>query len=397
MSGKQTYQQEAQIRRYLQNQMTEAERNAFEREMQSDPFLTDAVEGLSAFSSDRILSDIQTLKAEVQKGRHSDRRYIWYAAASVLVIVISTFIFFNLEENPNRILTENIQEVESKVILEVITLSQNQEQNATERKKVQVSEQESTEVKSERKVAEEEKPVMETIPIRGGQSEENTAPPEKLAVSVKSLSQRANVPKTISGVVTDSSDRPLPGVAIVVKGTSKGTITDENGKYYFTDVPDSSFIVFSFVGMKPREIPFEDKVQLDISLKEDHFALSEVVVGYGTQRKSSLTGAVSSVKSEQLIDGKASPVGGWEAFEEYLKAELTTPKIGRPEKETTVRLSFVITETGEKAGFEILKSEDETYSKEAIRIINEGPAWIPEIMEKAPQKSVVKLKLVFEP
>ena len=122
-----------------------------------------------------------------------------------------------------------------------------------------------------------------------------------------------------------------------------------------------------------------------------------VVVGYGTKRKSAITGSISSVASKQIIDGKAFPVGGWKAFEEYLKTQVLAPKVGKPGKKTIVRLSFAITETGEKVDYEILKGDDETYNKEAIRIINEGPVWIPEVKGKTPQKSVVKLKLVFEP
>jgi hypothetical protein len=244
-----------------------------------------------------------------------------------------------------------------------------------------------------RDIPEEEKPMM-----KSGQEKEEAVAPERLAMSVKSPDQGTNLLKTISGEVTDSSGRPIPGVTVLVKGTNKGTITDQNGKYSCNDVPDSSFLVFSFIGMKSQEIPLENKVQMDISLKEENLALSEVVVvGYGTQRKSSVTGSASSVKAKQIVDGKASPAGGWKAFEEYLKAELSAPETGKPGEKTIVRLSFVITETGEKEQYQILKGKDETYTKEAIRIVRDGPAWMPEVREKTPQKSVVKLKLVFKP
>jgi len=416
MSGKQTYQQEEQIRRYLQDRMTEAERHTFEREMQRDPFLSEAVDGLSVFSSDNILSDIQALKAEVQKGKHSNRRYIWYAAASVLVIVISIFILFNLEEKNNRTLTENSLKVETKVQAEITHQPQNQEQNATEQKKVTEStsytksghspniaqqinlEQTNQQQAVTQQMTNREALLEERPNINVGQIKEVAAIPENIEMSKKSLDKGANYLKTVSGLVTDSSGRPLPGASVLVKRTTKGTITDQNGKYFVSDVPDSSSLVFSFIGMKPLEIPLENKVQMDVALKEDNTALSEVVVvGYGIQKKSSLTGAVSSVKSKQVIDGKASPLGGWEAFNEYLKTELQSPDIGSPSEKTIVKLSFVVSSTGNKEQFEILKGENDRYNEEAIRIITDGPAWIPEIKNGIPEISVVKLRLVFQP
>ncbi|MBV5312252.1 MAG: carboxypeptidase-like regulatory domain-containing protein [Prolixibacteraceae bacterium] len=415
MSGKQTYQQEEQIRRYLLDRMTDAERHAFEREMQRDPFLEEAVDGLSAFSSDNILSDIQTLKAEVQKGKHSNRRYIWYAAASVLVIVISTFILFNLEEKTNQTLTENIQEVETKVQAEIAPQPQNQEQIEPEHKKVQeatfntksvhspnlAEQMEMEKIDRQQTVTQQitnrESLLEESSNINVRQVKEVAAIPENLETSKKSLDKNTNFSKTVSGVVTDSSGRPLPGASVLVKRTTKGTITDQNGKYFVSDVPDSSSLVFSFIGMKPQEIPLENKVQMDVALKEDNAALSEVVVvGYGIQKKSSLTGAVSSVKSKQVIDGKATPVGGWEAFNEYLKTELQSPNIGSPSEKKIVKLSFVVSSTGNKEKFEILKGENDRYNKEAIRIITDGPAWTPEIKSGNPEISVVELRLVFQ-
>jgi len=416
MSGKQTYQQEEQISRYLQDRMTEEERHAFEREMQRNPFLAEAVEGLSAFSPDNILSDIQTLKAEVQKGKHYNRRYIWYAAASVLVIVISTFILFNLEEKNTQTLTENTQKVETKVQAEITPQPQNQEQNATEQKKVpeatsytksshspNITQKINVDHTDQRQTATQqmtnrEALLEESVNINVGQMKEVAAIPENLEMSKKSLDKGTNFLKTVSGVVTDSSGRPIAGANVLVKSTTKGTITDQDGKYFVSDVPDSSSLVFSFIGMKPQEIPLENKVQLDIALKVEKTPLSGVVVvGYGTLKKSNIGGLVSPVKSKQIIDGKATPIGGWEAFNEYLKTELQTPKIGSPSEKIIIKLSFVISSTGNKEQFEILEGENDLYNEEAIRIITDGPVWIPEIKKGNPEISVVELVVVFQP
>jgi len=108
--------------------------------------------------------------------------------------------------------------------------------------------------------------------------------------------------ETISGKVTDESDNgDLPGVNVLVKGTTTGTVTDADGNYQLSIAEDARTLVFSSVGYQTREVNIGNRNVINISLSSDVQALSEVVViGYGTQRKSDLTGAVSSVSREDL-------------------------------------------------------------------------------------------------
>ncbi len=107
--------------------------------------------------------------------------------------------------------------------------------------------------------------------------------------------------KTISGQVTDTDGEALPGVTVVVKDTNNGIITDVNGEYTLTNVPKGAILVFSFVGKIAQEIPIENKTQIDVVLVSDNYGLDEVIaIGYGTVKKSDLTGAVGSIKSSQL-------------------------------------------------------------------------------------------------
>jgi len=108
-------------------------------------------------------------------------------------------------------------------------------------------------------------------------------------------------PRSVSGKVTDSSGGVLPGVSVVVKGTTTGTVTDANGNYSLANVPSNATLQFSFVGMKSAEVSVGSKTTINISLAEEMFGLDEVVaVGYGTQKKVNLTGAVSSINAEKL-------------------------------------------------------------------------------------------------
>lgn len=104
----------------------------------------------------------------------------------------------------------------------------------------------------------------------------------------------------VNGVVSDANGYPLIGVSVMVKGTTSGVITDLDGKYTL-QAPANAVLVFSYIGMQPVEMPVSGKSQLNVILKEDSQAIDEVVViGYGTVKKSNLSGAVSSVSSKDL-------------------------------------------------------------------------------------------------
>ncbi|MFV0506798.1 MAG: SusC/RagA family TonB-linked outer membrane protein, partial [Bacteroidales bacterium] len=107
----------------------------------------------------------------------------------------------------------------------------------------------------------------------------------------------------ISGKVTDSNGQPLPGVTVVEKGSTNGTITDVDGKYILVVSSEAKSLTFSFVGMKTEELAIAGKKSLNIALKEDAIGLDEVVaVGYGVQKKSDVTGALSSVSAKDLVE-----------------------------------------------------------------------------------------------
>lgn len=107
----------------------------------------------------------------------------------------------------------------------------------------------------------------------------------------------------ISGIVTSSDDsEPLPGVSILIKGTSTGTTTDFEGKYSLSTSNDA-VLVFNYVGYKTQEIEVGNQTQINVQLEVDIEQLEEViVVGYGTQTKSDVTGSIISVQSEDIKD-----------------------------------------------------------------------------------------------
>ncbi|CCH54160.1 TonB-dependent receptor plug [Fibrisoma limi BUZ 3] len=104
-------------------------------------------------------------------------------------------------------------------------------------------------------------------------------------------------------VVSSENNEPLPGVNVVVKGSQRGTNTDAKGQFELLVPDNNAVLVFSFVGYTAQEVPVGNQTQLNVVLKPDDKALSEVVVvGYGTQKKVNLTGAVSQVQAKDLED-----------------------------------------------------------------------------------------------
>ncbi|MFA6404268.1 MAG: carboxypeptidase-like regulatory domain-containing protein, partial [Salinivirgaceae bacterium] len=108
---------------------------------------------------------------------------------------------------------------------------------------------------------------------------------------------------TISGQVTDFEDNvAFPGVTVVIPGTTIGTVTDFDGKYSISVPTETKLLQFSFIGMKTATIEIGEQRIIDVALEPEISKLDEVVViGYGTVKKSDLTGAVGSVKAKDLV------------------------------------------------------------------------------------------------
>jgi TonB-linked SusC/RagA family outer membrane protein len=107
--------------------------------------------------------------------------------------------------------------------------------------------------------------------------------------------------RQLQGKVTDSQGGSLPGVTVSVKGTTNGTITDNNGFYSLSNISANAIVQFSFVGMKSQEFKIVNQTTINVTLTEESIGVDEVVVvGYGTQLKKDVTGSVSSIKSETL-------------------------------------------------------------------------------------------------
>jgi TonB-dependent starch-binding outer membrane protein SusC len=108
-------------------------------------------------------------------------------------------------------------------------------------------------------------------------------------------------PITVTGMVTDSKNAPLEGVSITIKGTNRGVLSDAKGMYKLVAVPDNGALMFSFTGFVTKEVSVKNTTIINVSLSDQVSGLNDVVVvGYGTQKKKDLTGAITQVKATQF-------------------------------------------------------------------------------------------------
>ncbi|TKG97331.1 SusC/RagA family TonB-linked outer membrane protein [Puteibacter caeruleilacunae] len=136
--------------------------------------------------------------------------------------------------------------------------------------------------------------------------------------------------RKVSGIVTDVDGEVLPGVSVIVKGTTIGVTTDFDGKYTL-EVPGSAdVLVFSFIGMKTEEVVLEGQTTVNLRMTEETIGLQEVVaVGFGVQKKSSLTGSTSTVKVEEVL-GNRPVTNTIQALQGALPGVQITTNSGQP-------------------------------------------------------------------
>jgi TonB-linked SusC/RagA family outer membrane protein len=143
--------------------------------------------------------------------------------------------------------------------------------------------------------------------------------------------------KKITGKVTSSEGEPIPGVTVAIKGTTHGTITDADGNYIISDLPSNATLVFSYIGMKTKEVAVNGHSSINVTMDEETIGLDEVVaIGYGTVKKQDLTGSITTIKNDALTQRTISNVG--EAFAGQLAGVQAQQTTGKPGAELTIKI-----------------------------------------------------------
>jgi TonB-linked SusC/RagA family outer membrane protein len=147
--------------------------------------------------------------------------------------------------------------------------------------------------------------------------------------------------QSVEGIVSDQNGKPLPGVNIQVKGTTQGTSTDAQGSYSLGVESETDTLVFSFIGFQTQEIAVQGRAEINVSMIPQAVESGEelVVVGYGTQQRSDLTGSISSVDSEDISNVPTSNMQ--DALQGKVSGIQISPSSGSPGSQPTVRIRGV--------------------------------------------------------
>ena len=221
---------------------------------------------------------------------------------------------------------------------------------------------------------------------------------EKPVVSVEPAAGRAAILKkspsrVLHGKVTDAEDGTvMPGVNVIVKGTTKATVTDAEGNYQLS-LNDSTKdeLLFSFVGMQNQEVPISVADSVNVQLSPDYASLSEVVVvGYASQNE----GVVKEGENTYQV---ATPEGGRKAYKTYLVSNMKYPQMAIENKiEGKVTVQFIVDTSGVLSDFRVIKGIGFGCDQEVMRLIKEGPKWSATKRNDVPLKSKVKVRLKFK-
>jgi TonB family protein len=433
------------IERYLRGEMTPSEMHELEKEALNDPFLSEALEGATHAGADSFLFDLKELRRSFPHRHHKRHKpqiismWRWslgIAAGLMLLAVSSVYIIFtitrppanneNMAMKPDSSAQQPVEATEKKADMDSAASAQQLSLNTPRKKnsgadtkpsvrgeKQKTSTQPSSIAGlNDKEAANKTEPVVEPEtadrkPEGNAEAERTEAPQEIVSeeVAVRPLAEELKQPlksepaasehkkregvssRIIRGKVTSEEDgTALPGVNVLVRGTSKGTVTDANGAYEVAVDDATQVLVFAFIGYKTSEVSPENKPEVNVQLKNDITALSEVVVvGMGVTH--------DGYTAPEL----ARPEGGREAFRQYLKKNLKYPEAAIKNKiEGRVTVQFTVSPNGQLSDFKVLKGIDSQCDAELIRLIQQGPAWSPSKQNNQAVTDKVKVRFKFE-
>ena len=319
--------QAEEIIRYLEDKMTAAERNAFEKKLQSDPFLAEAVEGYSLTDTDAITSDLAHIKKRLRSATKQGSTLLYRVAAAVIILVgISSVLLVRNLRQPD------MKMAEGRDIIEDITPKESL-LDLSEAKKEMAGEPEIG--KQERKEISEEK----SLAVMHGRKQDSI-PETRLAIPV---------------VIVEHEIIPVIDTNVIIK-----------------TIPEVA-----------KETEMADRVAGIAAEKE-------------TLRKSARGNEViATLVAGKGINRKAQPITGEEEYHKYLAEKQVYPIRYEKSEPVEVILELIIEEDGSVGNIEVKESPDKPFSDEAIRLVKEGPAWLPALQEGQAVRDTINLKIIF--
>lgn len=424
------------IEKYLRGEMTPAERHALEKAALNDPFLQDALEGAEELQANEFSNDLNAVNHLLQNRISKKNKVIslwgWSAriAAGLVLVAASVALFWNVfnQQPTNELALTKTEEtlatppnqISDTVAVDASTTkpeaSQSSETKPLANNRLALVEEnleEDKEVTEEAIVLAEEPKVIEQPALDLGDKEADQAqaapvisPPAEVPSETREISktkvarrdakpaegyisqQKEEPSTTVKGKVTTEDGIALPGVNVVIKGTATGTVTDVYGNYQLPVLDPNQSLVFSFVGMESQELAVLDKQNVNVQLEPDVSSLSEVVVvGY----------SASDDENEEPKIELATPEGGRAAYKQYLEKNLRYPDLALENNiEGRVTIQFTVDSFGKLSDFKVIKGLGFGCDEEVIRLIQQGPKWIPTKKDSEPVSDNVRVKMRFK-
>jgi hypothetical protein len=452
MSG--TEQKYERIIKYLKGLLSNRERYDLEKEMMQEPFEEEAFDGLTRISADELEADMELLGNRLKERIEPDRKRslgIFYriAAGIILLAGIAGILYLVFRMPPRSLLTEETGEVTHQVPPAVIsqavtdTVFPEKAKSEIEHEPVQsppvvtgksvrhekVSEEAKitttvTEAVTAEAVAEEhmagreaveEEEIAKREPVADERMTEIERANEKIREpAVSNRKSEAAAPSAMekaravlpAAKVVDIDGNPLPGVTVLEKGSTRGTVTDMEGMLSLQVFDSGSVLSLTYIGYVPVEMKAKDIAGKEISMTEDLVALEEVVVvGYGVQKKSDVTGAVSALSAEDIsprgepgissIVNPVPPGGSVKAFKQWVYERLDDLIVGAFPEKQKILVNITVQTDGSVSDIRIKETVPEPLAEEFRRIISQSPRWKPAMEDNKPVVAKVAIRFVI--
>lgn len=432
------------ITRYLNNEMSSAERHAFEKRVLEDPFLAEALEGAELLSSDEFVQDIESVHTKIKQAQFEQDgeleplrvekstphkkekspglgKWVIRIAAGVILLLTSLYLLQQIKflpEQSDQLALEQTQPAASgesspDSIFDSQDLNLENQQPVNEKTEraaelskpapqILLEDAELEQVAKDDKQAEQQVPItpQETTKSEQTRVNEFDKTREPLAQSViaetaekKQAASRAAASSSIStttirGKVTDvQNGSPIPGVNVIIKGTAIGSVTDANGEYQINYSITNPTLVFSFIGFENKEAKVENGNELNVQLDTDATSLSEiVVVGYGAE----------SIAPIAPTFELAYPLPDNRNFRQYLEKNMIYPADAKANKtEGRVTVDFYVEPDGSLTDFMVVRGIGSGCDEELIRLIQSGPKWVATKKDGIPIRDKVRVRFKF--
>jgi outer membrane biosynthesis protein TonB len=384
---------------YIQGNRRGKEANRLERKAMNDLFLNDAIDGFDAVNDNHIdaIQQLENrLKLTVVSKRKSNNnrwRNLSIAASIALLIGVGGFIFTKYQAPSNLIVSKTVKPNQPIIIAEnkVPQAKPTAPMHSKTVSRKPILATPIAEKTDTLEVAENINSVNESISVADVKASSDMQVSDIADIKIDTELAKGKVLNNASfsgsnpnvfGRIVDEKGKPIFGATILIQGTSKGVVTDTSGKFELkipNEKLEKTMLVANYIGYYKKEFP-AISLPKEITLNPNNLALNEVVVvAYGSQKRTSTLGSISSIAKPTMPFGEKEFI---QYFEKNKKSTLCEGAKGK------IKASFYIDKAGKPTDIEITKSLCDEADEELIRLLNSSPRWT-----KTDRKEKLSIKL----